>query len=82
MEPVVEEKAVEEKANTKVVEESKKKVKKPRKKKVVDPDAPKKTRKPNGWIIHVKEYREKHPEVPYKQVLQDAKATYKKPVKA
>ena len=59
--------------------ETPKKVKKVRKKKVVDPDAPKKPRKANPWLQHVKAYREKHPDVPYKQVLKDAKSSYKKP---
>jgi type II secretory pathway component PulC len=78
--PVVVEKKV--KKNKKIVEiEPVKedvlvKVKKTRKKK--DPNAPTKERKPNSWLIHVKEYRAKHPDVAYKQVLKDAKATYKK----
>jgi hypothetical protein len=37
-----------------------------------------KPRKPNAWLIHVKAYREKHPEVAYKVCLQEAKKTYVK----
>jgi hypothetical protein len=35
-------------------------------------------RKPNAWLAHVKAYREKHPEVSYKECLQEAKKTYVK----
>jgi hypothetical protein len=54
------------------------KEKKVRKKKVIDPDAPKKIRKPNAWLAHVKAYREKNPAVAYNDVLKLAKSTYKK----
>tara|TARA_R110002110_G_scaffold97087_1_gene249571 strand:+ start:405 stop:710 length:306 start_codon:yes stop_codon:yes gene_type:complete len=37
-----------------------------------------KPRKPNAWLIHVKAYREKHPDVAYKVCLQEAKKTYVK----
>ena len=45
----------------------------------------------NPWMDHVKKFRAKHKNMPYKEVLQKAKATYKpksasagskKPVKA
>lgn len=46
----------------------------------------------NQWIEHVKKFRAKHKDMPYKEVLQKAKASYKpksssagstkKPVKA
>jgi hypothetical protein len=52
------------------------KEKKVRKKKIVGTSVPKKERKPNAWLAHVKAYREKHPDTPYKQVLKDAKASY------
>ena len=35
-------------------------------------------RKPNAWLAHVKAYREKHPEVSYKDCLKEAKKTYVK----
>ena len=36
----------------------------------------KKTKKVNPWLTHVKQFREKNPEMPYKEVLQKAKLTY------
>ncbi len=54
-----------------VIEEAPKKVKKPRAKS----DKP---RKPNAWLAHVKTYREKHPEMSYKDCLKEAKKTYVK----
>lgn len=42
---------------------------------------PKKIRKPSVWLLHVRRYREEHPNVSYKQALKDAKATYVKVVK-
>lgn len=38
----------------------------------------KKERKPNPWLVHVKQFRLTHPEMKYKQVLVEAKATYQK----
>ena len=35
-------------------------------------------RKKNPWLDHVKAYRESHPELSYKEVLQQAKDTYTK----
>ena len=32
----------------------------------------------NSWMDHVKKFRAKHPKMPYKEVLQKAKASYKK----
>jgi hypothetical protein len=61
------------------VEVEVKKVKKV--KKVKDPNAPKKIRKPNAWLTHVADYRAKHPDVAYKQVLTLAKESYVKPTK-
>ena len=52
---------------------TRKKTKKKRK-----PRDPNKPRKPNPWLEHVRAYREKNPEMSYKQVLQEAKSTYKK----
>jgi hypothetical protein len=52
------------------------KEKKVRKKKIVDPNVPRTERKPNAWLAHVKDYRSKNPDVPYKQVLKDAKVSY------
>lgn len=37
--------------------------------------------KPNPWLEHVKQFRKAHPELKFKDVLKQAKATYKKPVK-
>ena len=39
---------------------------------------------PNSWLLHVQEFRSKHPEMKYKEALSKAKATYKtaEPVKA
>ena len=54
-----------------VIEEAPKKVKKPRAKSTLP-------RKPNAWLAHVKAYREKHPEVSYKDCLKEAKKTYVK----
>ena len=31
----------------------------------------------NAWMDHVKKFRAKHPKMPYKEVLQKAKASYK-----
>ena len=46
----------------------------------------------NSWMDHVKRFRQKHPKMPYKDVLKNARASYKpksataggtkKPVKA
>ena len=33
---------------------------------------------PNKWITHVKKYHSDHPNLNYKQVMQQAKETYKK----
>lgn len=35
-------------------------------------------RKMNPWLIHVKDFRQKHPQLSYKQVLMEAKKTYTK----
>ena len=35
-----------------------------------------KTKKANPWLTHVKQFREKNPEMSYKEVLQKAKLTY------
>lgn len=37
-----------------------------------------KQKKPNAWLIHVKAFREKNPNLSYKDVLQKARETYKK----
>ena len=31
----------------------------------------------NAWMEHVKKFRAKHPKMPYKEVLQKARASYK-----
>ena len=36
----------------------------------------------NPWMIHVKQFRADHPELKYKEVLQQAKATYTKKEKS
>ena len=42
----------------------------------------KKIRKPSAWLLHVKVYREKHPNMSYKDCLKNAKDSYvKKEVK-
>jgi len=91
--PVVEEPKVEVKEEPSVVVEPVKKEKKPRvKKNKVVPvlsdssddakpevvEKPKSTKKTNGWIDHVRKYREEHPEVAYKDCLKLAKECYKK----
>lgn len=44
------------------------------------PSSPKKTRRPNSWLLHVKKFREAHPDMKYKEALVAAKATYHKKV--
>jgi len=36
------------------------------------------TKKVNTWLVHVSKFREKHPKLSYKEVLQEEKKTYKK----
>ena len=36
----------------------------------------KKTKKSNPWLVHVKSFRAKNPEMSYKEILQKAKLTY------
>ena len=36
----------------------------------------KKIRKPSVWLLHVKLYREKHPNMSYKDCLKNAKDSY------
>ena len=36
----------------------------------------KKIRKPSAWLLHVKLYREKHPNMSYKDCLKNAKDSY------
>jgi len=38
----------------------------------------KKARVPSTWMVHVKNYREKHPKLSYKECLINASKTYKK----
>ena len=47
---------------------------------VIEPktEAPKKDKKSNAWLDHVKKYRADNPSCSYKDCLQEAKATYKK----
>lgn len=35
-----------------------------------------KTKKVNPWLVHVKSFRAKNPEMSYKEILQKAKLTY------
>jgi len=37
-----------------------------------------KVKKANPWIAHVAEFRKKHPEMKYSEVLKKAKDSYKK----
>jgi hypothetical protein len=60
-----------------VKEEKPKKVKKSTK--VEKKDEPKKKKRPpNKWLIHVKEFRSKNPDMKYSDVLKNAKASYTK----
>lgn len=36
------------------------------------------TRATNPWLVHVKRFRSEHPELKYKEVLQQAKSSYEK----
>ena len=47
----------------------------------MDSQETKKNRKTSAWLLHVRRYREEHPNVSYKQALKDAKATYVKVAK-
>ena len=38
----------------------------------------KKERQPNPWLIHVADYRTKHPDSTYKECLREAAKTYTK----
>lgn len=38
----------------------------------------KKERQPNPWLIHVADYRAKHPDSTYKECLKEAAKTYTK----
>ena len=35
----------------------------------------------NSWLEHVKQFRQQHPSLSYKECLQEAKITYKKVVR-
>ncbi len=35
-------------------------------------------KKVNPWMVHVNKFRQKHPKLSYKEVLQEAKKTYTK----
>jgi len=59
-----------------VKEEKPKKTKKASK--VEKKDESKKKRPPNKWLIHVKEFRSKNPDMKYSEVLKKAKDTYVK----
>jgi len=64
-----------------VVEEVKEQVKPKKTKKASKAstkDEPKKKRPPNKWLIHVKEFRSKNPDMKYSDLLKNAKATYTK----
>ena len=41
----------------------------------------KKVRKPNSWLIHVKAFWKKNPQMKYSDVLKNAKKTYSKKAK-
>lgn len=38
-------------------------------------------KRPSDWIDHVKAYKKEHPGLPFKEVVLQAKATYKRPKK-
>ena len=64
-----------------VIEEVKEEVKPKKTKKASKAstkDEPKKKRPPNKWLIHVKEFRSKNPDMKYSDVLKQAKTTYVK----
>lgn len=44
----------------------------------VAPEEKKKEKKPNAWREHVMKFRAEHPELKFKEVLQQAKTTYTK----
>jgi hypothetical protein len=60
-----------------VKEEKPKKTKKASKASTKD-EPKKKKRPPNKWLIHVKEFRSKNPDMKYSEVLKKAKDTYVK----
>ena len=60
-----------------VKEEKPKKTKKASKTSTKD-EPKKKKRPPNPWLIHVKEFRSKNPDMKYSEVLKKAKDTYVK----
>lgn len=41
-------------------------------------EEPKKERQPNPWLTHVKAFRSSHPDLSYKECLQQAATTYTK----
>jgi len=57
--------------------EEKKKKRKRKKRKLAEGEE-KKPFKPTAWNMHVAEFRKAHPELSFKEVLQQAKLTYKK----
>jgi hypothetical protein len=50
---------------------------KPKKKKKKREHKPSGKAKPNPWLEHVKQFRKAHPELKFKDVLKQAKSTYK-----
>lgn len=84
VEPVVETKVEEPVVETKV-----EKIKRVRKKKnkvvmptqpepVSTPEPVKKDKTPSAWMTHVRKYRDEHPDISWKECLQQSKASYKK----
>ena len=41
-------------------------------------DKKKKSKRKNPWLDHVKDFREKNPDMKFTEVLREAKKTYKK----
>jgi len=44
----------------------------------IDETIVKKEKRENPWLVHVKTVRESHPELSYKDILKEAKETYKR----
>ena len=44
----------------------------------INVEEPKKERQPNPWLTHVKAFRSSHPDLSYKECLQQAATTYTK----
>ena len=87
--PKVAEPVVETMVEEPVVETKVEKIKRVRKKKnkvvmptqpepVSTPEPVKKDKTPSAWMTHVRKYRDEHPDISWKECLQQSKASYKK----